>query len=66
MLVALLMVLQCSRTAQALDLVIYHSERQDSGPGWHDLKTVRSSLERGGHRVRQLEIMHLQASVQLS
>ncbi|CAL5221709.1 g3950 [Coccomyxa viridis] len=48
---ALLLLLQCSRTSQAMDLVMYHSERQDSGPGWHDLKTVKSSLERAGHKV---------------
>ena len=48
---ALLLFLQCSRTSTALDLVIYHTERHESGPGWHDLKTVRSSLERAGHRV---------------
>lgn len=48
---ALLLLLQCSRTSNALDLVIYHTDRQESGPGWHDLKAVRSSLERAGHRV---------------
>ena len=52
---ALLLLLQCSRTSQAMDLVVYHSEKQDSGPGWHDLKTVKSSLERAGHKVRMPE-----------
>ena len=49
---ALLLLMQCGRTSQAMDLVMYHSERQESGPGWHDLKTVKSSLERAGHKVR--------------
>lgn len=57
---ALLLLLQCSRTSQAMDLVMYHSERQDSGPGWHDLKTVKSSLERAGHKVGALRVAELQ------
>ena len=50
-LAALLLFLQCSRTSQALHLVMYNFERQDTGPMWHDLNAVRNSLERAGHTV---------------
>ena len=48
---ALLLFVQCSRTSQALDLVIFENEKEESGPLWHDLKAVKSSLERAGHTV---------------
>ena len=50
-LAALLLCLQGSRISSALRLGVYHSIKEDAGPGWHDLEAVAEALNRTGHQV---------------
>ena len=50
-LAVLLLCLQGSRISSALRLGVYHSTKEDIGPGWHDLKAIAEALNRTGHQV---------------
>ena len=46
-----LLCLQGSRISSALRLGVYHSIKEDTGPGWHDLKAVAEALNHTGYQV---------------
>ena len=50
-LAVLLLCLQGSRISSALHLGVYHSIKEDTGLGWHDLKAIAEALNRTGHQV---------------
>lgn len=53
-LLAACLLLHCSRTSSALNLGIYYSDREESSPGWHDMRAVGDSLEHAGHTVSKM------------